>query len=84
MISKDNWHLSFCNSYIRRDSLTKIACPSGESEFISVFSEVQEEEEYFIDQLRTHKGHSNYNNWQYGIGTCYLFCPRFNIRYDST
>jgi hypothetical protein len=22
----------------------------------------EEEEEYFIDQLRTHKGHSNYND----------------------
>ena len=29
----------------------------------------EEEEEYFIDQLRTHKGHSNYNDWQYGIQT---------------
>jgi hypothetical protein len=24
--------------------------------------EEEEEEEYFIDQLRTHKGHSNYND----------------------
>jgi hypothetical protein len=31
--------------------------------------EEEEEEEYFIDQLRTHKGHSNYNDWQYGIQT---------------
>jgi hypothetical protein len=23
---------------------------------------IEEEEEYFIDQLRTHKGHSNYND----------------------
>jgi hypothetical protein len=29
----------------------------------------EEEEEYFIDQLRAHKGHSNYNDWQYGIQT---------------
>jgi hypothetical protein len=29
----------------------------------------EEEEEYFIDQLRTHKGHRNYNDWQYGIQT---------------
>ena len=31
--------------------------------------EEEEEEEYFIDQLRTHKGHRNYNDWQYGIQT---------------
>jgi hypothetical protein len=24
--------------------------------------EEEEEEEYFIDQLRTHKGHNNYND----------------------
>jgi hypothetical protein len=23
---------------------------------------IEEEEEYFIDQLKTHKGHSNYND----------------------
>ena len=28
-----------------------------------------EVEEYFIDQLKTHKGHSNYNDWQYGLQT---------------
>ena len=31
--------------------------------------EEEEEEEYFIDQLRTHKGRSNYKDWQYGIQT---------------
>ena len=31
--------------------------------------EEEEEEEYFIDQLGTHKGRSNYKDWQYGIQT---------------
>jgi hypothetical protein len=29
---------------------------------ICIEEEEEEEEEYFIDQLRTHKGHSNYND----------------------
>jgi hypothetical protein len=30
--------------------------------FIICIEEEEEEEEYFIDQLRTHKGHNNYND----------------------
>jgi hypothetical protein len=29
---------------------------------VCIEEEEEEEEEYFIDQLRTHKGHSNYND----------------------
>jgi hypothetical protein len=29
---------------------------------LQILQEYEEEEEYFIDQLRTHKGHSNYND----------------------
>ena len=43
-------------------------CISGPGSCVYSYDEI-EEEEYFIDQLRTHKGHSNYNDWQYGIQT---------------
>jgi hypothetical protein len=36
---------------------------------IILMSIKEEEEEYLIDQIRTYKGHSNYNDWQYGIQT---------------
>jgi hypothetical protein len=35
---------------------------------IGLYEYEEEEEEYFIDQLRTHKGHSNYNDWYELLG----------------
>ena len=56
---------------------------------ICIEEEEEEEEEYFIDQLRTHKGHSNYNDWQYGIQTYNVYIQdlkaviKFNSSFQS-
>jgi hypothetical protein len=51
--------------------------------FVYTEEEEEEEEEYFIDQLRTHKGHSNYNDWQYGIQTYNVHNNNKEINIDN-